>query len=121
MDAKELMIKNYVFNKSGEISKVFALDEDGISVMSNEISYLYEDIKPIPLTEQCLIDFGFKKEKSLNKKTEIYRINLDTGHIIDYRKPYIFLGHFGLYNIKYVHQLQNLYFALTGKELTKNK
>jgi hypothetical protein len=75
-----------------------------------------EEIQPIPLTEEWLLKFGFEKEKPdylwwrLNGVTinvfngEAYKLN--TG-------GYTFYRHF-----KHVHQLQNLYFALTGEELT---
>ena len=85
-----------------------------------------EQVKPIPLTEEWLVKFGFKftDEFDFNLKG----LSLDGG-----------VCHFsfdmfrGLYNIencdfvelptfvKHVHQLQNLYFALTGEELTIKK
>jgi len=50
-------------------------------------------LKPIPLTEEWLLKFGFEK-----------KIGWD-----DYE-----------YHIEYVHQLQNLYYALKGEEITIN-
>tara|TARA_R110000796_G_scaffold104011_2_gene213520 strand:- start:2008 stop:2259 length:252 start_codon:yes stop_codon:yes gene_type:complete len=75
-----------------------------------------ERYSPIPLTEQWLIDFGvlfgfnhlgswYEIEMGLDG----YHLRLCTG--IGMSK---YIG-----SINYVHQLQNLYFALTGIELIK--
>ena len=70
-------------------------------------------IEPIPLTEEWLLKFGFEK----NKNSDLYfRLNnyeyfIENG-IID--NGYSRMNEI---SVKYVHQLQNLYFALTGKEL----
>lgn len=75
--------------------------------------------KHIPLTEEWLLKFGFEKKadyqfsnmqlvvefwKILNKKIDVrFKINVNESVIIC--------------EIHYVHQLQNLYFALCGEEL----
>lgn len=67
------------------------------------------DIKPIPLTEEWLLKFGFKKDNNFTwVKIEMELMQRDDGF-------WIWLGA-DLY-LKYVHQLQNLYHALTGNEL----
>ena len=84
-----------------------------------------ESFKPIPLTEQWLIDFGFEK-----KQTDVFSISLDYGvflfvTLLKKNETLINLVETGLYSdnvclrkiCKYVHQLQNLYFALTGEDL----
>ena len=65
------------------------------------------EVKPIPLTEEWLLKFGFE-----NKKIRIGVYDL-----------IVVLPNSAFYNgcgfpCKYVHQLQNLYFAITGEELT---
>jgi hypothetical protein len=85
------------------------------------------DLSPIPLTEEWLLKFGFKKGNSIYPEGySINILNTDT-----YLRPSFEGGFYWgfnlrnksdceLYNakpIKYVHQLQNLYFALTGNEL----
>ena len=71
---------------------------------------LYVYASPIEITETILLRFGFRK----NEVFEIYHNELFTlwyhGNKIGYQNT----------EIKYVHQLQNLYFALTGKELIDN-
>ena len=74
----------------------------------------------IPLTEEWLVKFGFKIKDGRAMIGELeapfydYKLDLFTNSDVnniycykDFRKQ-----------IKYVHQLQNLYFALTGEELT---
>lgn len=81
--------------------------------------------EPIPLTEEWLIKFGF--EKSIDHYTRIYRKEVYRNNGIELHWSvvsetyYTYLG----YNTGvrcnptiYVHSLQNLYFALTGEELT---
>lgn len=77
--------------------------------------------KPIPLTEEWLLKFGFNKEgntiyKELNG-FEFGTINTNRS------KPRFYLQTQGSTSnitlpIKFIHQLQNLYFALTGEELS---
>ena len=77
--------------------------------------------EPIPLTDEWLFKFGF--EKTLNQYRKPTLLNK-----IGYNNiPFILLFLDNQYqyddlrfrtNIKYVNQLQNLYFALTGEELT---
>jgi hypothetical protein len=124
MEAKELRIGNYV-QLYGDIVQVqrsdFSDSEHGIAIYSG---------KPIPLTEQWLIDFGFEKT---NFKWADESIS--EGVFVD--KPYYFeftpygMSFCKLYQIgfgyhalnlkfiEFVHDFQNLYFELTGKELTK--
>ena len=82
----------------------------------------YSKINPIPINEEWLIKLGFKKIID-NEFTLRYELSNDP------RFDYILSKHklksYGLRFsgvtffdvIKYVHQLQNFYFALTGREL----
>jgi hypothetical protein len=111
----ELRIGNWVLSCSGGIETKVGMIAVGIDV----------PFKPIQLTEEWLLKFGF--EKVLNQYKKITDVSKDTFKNI----PFIilFLDNQFQYddlrfitNLQYVHQLQNLYFALTGDELTiKNK
>jgi hypothetical protein len=90
----------------------------------------------IPLTEEWFIKFGFRiKDKKSRHNTPIFYIGaLDINYCFSYAD---FRDDFGFYveytdsplesdtdkeypvsfGVKYVHQLQNLYFALTSEEL----
>jgi hypothetical protein len=70
------------------------------------------DLQPIPLTEEWFLKFGLIKTKEGIILMGCYQI---VAHEESWR---IILKNGVLSNIKYVHQLQNLYFALTGEELT---
>jgi len=119
MKAEELRIGNMlnVSLKSGQgrtLQKAINL-VDIAKVLENHPSFIYE---PIPLTEEWLINFGFKKDSDI-----VFHIHSNNNHII-----YIYFEEMRdcfamIYNgsqfctIQYVHQLQNLYYALTGTEL----
>jgi hypothetical protein len=70
---------------------------------------------PIKITEKWLLKIGFEKYEFDHKENQ-YRhkdrlIVLRDGKFVDYGSSV---------TLEYVHQLQNLYFALTGEELTLN-
>ena len=71
--------------------------------------------RPIPLTEEWLIKFGFVRVGMLTMRLDKFTCYCEE----DYTDNFC-LGDIELFDVvpKYVHQLQNLYFALTGEELT---
>ena len=79
---------------------------------------LSKDCSPIPLTEEWLVRFGFQKAKV----TDCYGGHISP--ISDKNNFAIRIKNNGWHNgfsyseTKYVHQLQNLFYALTGEELT---
>lgn len=83
-----------------------------------DITHAHLSGQGIPLTPEILDKCGFEKDKDGVYNINGYAINkvmywLDTGHL------QIALAYTPILNApcKYLHQLQNLYFALTGKEL----
>jgi hypothetical protein len=88
----------------------------------------YERVKPILLMDEWLLKFSFEK---IDKGDNDYITYTDSNHDyylqIDVRRrdgKYCILDNsfddlrdFSMVDIKYVHQLQNLYFTLTGEEL----
>ena len=127
LNATELRIGNYVLHKIYGISRIQiigdASNQEYIGGRSLEGNYFSNSHLPIPLTEEWLDRLGFySKYKSNHKMWNIFGFNLhqipdedENGNKIPQEQ--IFYYEFS-YEIKYVHQLQNLYFALTGKELT---
>jgi hypothetical protein len=99
--------------KTNELRLGNLIIEDGKQTEFNGDFYHWCDdiMKPITLNEDWLIDFGF------------YQVELDNGE--KYYQNYRFrlnCNYNGFYysrnlDVKYVHQLQNLYFALIGVEL----
>ena len=139
MEAKELRIGNLLhFPFTNENIEILGINAHEYSNgIFNTISFkkdtnLYfeqiEELKPIPLTEEWLLNFGFEtcgydllfwQHKKI-KGLELGGINwADKGY-----KEYQFLNYQigdNIFSIDYVHQLQNLYFALTKEELTIKK
>ncbi len=118
MKASELRIGNYVKTQIHGVGTVEAISENKILHSMNWVSLDMEYFEPIPLTEKWLLDFGFKMERVF----EARRFTLHNGFIVNIQNRGVI--NFGIFNnamsveIKHVHQLQNLYFALTKKELT---
>ena len=117
--ANDLRIGNWVKYHS-KFEKVILIDGDGY-IGLHESEVIPESalgLKYIPLTEEILLKAGFIKKgdwyfldilclgyitRDDVLQTEIKTsLNIDKWVVID---------------IKYLHQLQNLYFALTGEEL----
>jgi hypothetical protein len=112
MEAKELRIGNYVYAK--EIETVKAIGIEDYIWFDKERNLSVELCQPIPLTEEWLLKFGFMKiDGSFFKLSFLfYGLKIKDAIGFQFRK-----GEF-LIQLKYVHQLQNLYFALVGEELT---
>jgi hypothetical protein len=85
----------------------------------------YDSINPIPLTPELLGKCGFKKRgvRYIDYIHEgLDELTLDPSYDNEYRL-YVEAGEYTRViadHIKHLHQLQNLYFALTGRELTIN-
>lgn len=78
----------------------YKFDADTIS--TDRMRDKVKNFSPLPITEECLKKFGFD--------SKLAQFNVKGRFILDgYGMNEI--------EIKYVHQLQNLYFALTGEEL----
>lgn len=92
-----------------------------------KLQYLLEDpnhplYRPKVLTEECLVEFGFEKQSNKWKRlcicndwSYLYWENL-AGLELSVNKRSCMFPH-----IRYVHQLENLYFTLTGQELKKKE
>lgn len=76
-------------------------------------------VMPIPLTEEWLLKFGLIKVKNIDEDS-IWMFN-DINFTYETERCLVILDRYIISVCKYVHQLQNLYFALTGEELTINE
>ncbi len=110
MKASELRIGNFVRGNLGN-NEIESIDSLDLFVINCENE---DEFAPIPLTEEWLVRFGFKEGTTDSLKAVTHASLSRMGN--DYM---LYQGHYCLYvKIKHVHQLQNLYFALTGEELT---
>jgi hypothetical protein len=119
MEAKELRIGNCV-SIDGQIVQ---LGEDALEVLFAARNYT--DLTPVPLAGEILESIGFQQHGEgefyyfhphysvRDKAIKLYSTS-DNCHL-EYKVEGI--DNWQLIEIKYLHQLQNLYFALTGEEL----
>jgi len=123
----ELMIGSWVeydgkYYQIETIAPVFPTlntDKFGIGVVD------WNNIKPIPISEEILIKAGFKKKYFFTKEIVIKVIYYQLNDIVVYLVTNFFeveiITPAGQYNLfkkyNYLHQLQMLYFSLTGKQL----
>lgn len=114
IQANELRIGNYVIAK-GEIEKVDDVLLFGINLHHDCWEFEYKDIKPIELTEEILLKCGFSNFSKPQYRWLLGDFKLD---IDDF--AICFMGNWLDIKICYLHQLQNLYFALTNTELKIN-
>ena len=129
MKTTDLRINNHVqlIFPDGEITaivEVIKWDSLALNIDGRIGWYDSTGIKPIPLTEQWLLDFGFEDEGgddyvvTKGEHTLLLTVEKDSISVSliylhgAYNSQYIFLK-----DILYVHQLQNLYFALMQEEL----
>lgn len=124
----ELRIGNWV-ELHGEFLQVFSIENKSTATHSKVELQLdsesldkhikgvnIRDIKPIHLSEEILLKFGFEKD--------IDDLVLQIGNVILFIKynddELVYCMNMALdiiVSFKHLHQLQNLFFALTGKEL----
>ena len=117
MKANELRIGNYITFDSVDKPSYFEI---------NLFNYL-DRLKPIQLTEEWLLRAGFKYKKyhpTTIGSANVFGSGLYVSQMINNgfslvfqtdKKSFYF--EFSDRYIKYVHELQNIYFALTGVEL----
>ena len=116
IEARELSIGNLVQTKEGKLTSVTDItSEIGGFTHLDFWCYGYHslDTEPILLTEEWLIRFGFELVDSHDD--HLYYLS-ETDFSLDRNMQ--FDNSYKRVELKFVHSLQNLYFALTNKELT---
>ncbi|AQW91321.1 hypothetical protein [Elizabethkingia anophelis] len=115
MEGKELRIGNYLHDRNGNLCKVIELRQDGIYAPAINEAITGLPNKPIEITEDWLLNFGFKLRSDIDgenyEKSGVKILILRSDNI------HFFFGNPNTKE-KYVHELQNLFYALTGEELT---
>jgi hypothetical protein len=122
MKSNELRIGNWIdcgtYVNKGHWSKF-----ERIKITSGSQLNVTDNLKPISITPEILEKAGFKKLQLMYEKVLEKGMNGNDKLAIDLEGICLLIGY--SYDeavtvqskIKYLHQLQNLYFALTGEEL----
>lgn len=118
MTASELRIGNLIFDDYREIVVDVHINILRSIINNNPCFY-----KPIPLTEEWLLKLGFQEHPNDYYYFGGYKIRFDLDNDLNPIKFCFLFFDIGDWEmeIKYVHQLQNLYFALTGEELKQQE
>ena len=109
MKAESLRLGNLVYRLDvGNILCVDEISSSGDIRFKDVLDSIFqiEDINPIPLTEEWSIKFGYE-----------CLVEMSCAFSVDSKYYGIEITSIDLKELK-VHEAQNLYFALTGKELT---
>ena len=124
IDPKEVRIGNLVnYNEDG-----YGFDDYVVVIEPTEIHtrrtiaerIKHAELNPIPITPEWLERLGFVCTWSASGDGTTYekdRISLHGDHFPLHLNGYT-IPWFGMPKINHIHQLQNLYHALTGQELT---
>jgi hypothetical protein len=115
MKANDLRIGNLVYVSDNETNIIFKeitpINIHNLMHLTGwDKSPIDIEFEPIQLTEEWLLKFGFEKNGTIAilytlNNVDVWELNGGFANILDLP-------------IQYVHQLQNLYFALTNQELT---
>lgn len=123
IEAKELRVGNklqYYIGEDGCEWEETTIDWQDIKWATEENENFNKVHKPIPITEDILLRMGFVKEPNASKTNDlfIHGILSLAKREGDYSCAIHTLLTYPLpVKVKYVHQLQNLFHALTGQEL----
>jgi hypothetical protein len=115
IESKELRIGNLFLERFTK--EVLIVEELTVDKITFSGDYPNEwQAEPIPLTEKWLVKFGFEQSRENDEWMVLNRLTMLKNGLS------VCVGHYqSWHNIgakcKHVHQLQNLYFALTGEEL----
>lgn len=116
----DLRIGNWI-TVSDVIYQLTAVSEKKVHFNGQKVGVMQEELQPIPLTQEILEKAGFKKrEKSdLFDKIPIegFTYHLHGQKIMIYHGPHNTLCHWLNTRIVFLHQLQNFYYCLTGREI----
>lgn len=129
IDAAELRKNNWLQGASISISK-FGMFSDGKTQITSYGIYMIDanpeiskQYSPIPLTPEILIACGFSNDNygifyiRLNKENSLWCKRIGRRESWEFCVGETFGTLSGIHDYKYLHQAQNCFFALTGKEL----
>lgn len=135
----ELRTGNLFINELGYLDKISSYYIHELEMFNNNPNYktIAKHFKAIYFSKDSLLNMGFKELNHLGKFIYVlyidewlnFEVDLkhETFHLVSGQENNdlnIDIGSYTVYRlieIEFIHQLQNLYFALTGKDLTHQK
>lgn len=127
--AQDLRVGNLLkLKEHNGVFKVLEIQQDTINIVSNNsiqrVCYLRR-MEPIPLTPEWLERAGFEPNYVEDIGNGYWSHKQESFELRNYGTYYIYCVNIGEYDIgdkqiKYVHEVQNLFYALIGKELEFN-
>jgi len=122
LDAKDLRIGNHIIydGRIGIVkwftNKSFLLKMEFSTLNhTSRKGWVELPLEPIELTEQWLLDFGYKQVNTLANGTKVFE---KLGLFTVYYKDGIVRFSFYTIDVKFVHKFQNIIYSLTNTELT---
>ena len=97
------------------------LREASVFFVESNVGEYYKDVQPLPLTEEWLLKFGFNTHAGTNGTYYSKHWGKNGLEIITkdyhYKGFEMELGKARFKSVESVHQLQNIFYVLTGEEL----
>lgn len=127
MEAKNFRIGNWISTEKGD-KQVESIDETGIIDVEtiDHDGFYYYNYQPIPISPEWLKRFGFVKDNNgnywIDLQTHYLELMPSNGYWYPVYAQVPEMSHedeqrVSTNRIEFVHELQNLFFALTGNEL----
>lgn len=123
MNANELRVTNLVLYKNLVINPVIFIGYDSVELITpkgDTVMAKLDEIFPIVLTDEWLVKMGWEWDifyQGYFGYNYVVNSNYREGYRVHYCKT---RNDFIVENIQYVHQLQNLIYALTDNEIIIN-
>lgn len=124
MNTRELRIGNYVAvdGATAAVDAICSKKDGYIEIKTNgqnirEVTLT--DIKPIPLTNELLnncCEFDNNGRHVIGIDDHRHFLKIQNGYVVLMNRKFEDMIHF--WDVQSLHQLQNLYFALKGEEMT---
>lgn len=130
MHGRELRMGNYLQSLNGHLVRVTKIEKEQVGVegktLGAHVTTTYDYLKPVGLTPAILEKNGFKLWELEENHPLYFHEKLVTSLYLEFSHPDTYSlclvneeGQFIdlLVSFKYVHELQNILFALTGYEM----
>lgn len=116
----DLRIGNWI-TVADVIYRVTGVSETKVHFKEHKRAFKQEDLHPIPITQELLEKAGFKKKEKTDLYDKIphegFTYHLYAHKVMIFHGPENTLSHWLSTRIVFLHQLQNFYYCLTGREI----